>query len=222
MSEPGGGSFVEHHDRRAVHLDDRGWAARRERTFQGAGHRRRLKCPGGEEHEAPSLEDGPEPLGDAVRRLLLRREEARVVGFRLPRQSLDTRARRQGRAGLVEAEVAVPAQSQDLHIHSSTGCDEGLERVGGRQQPVGIGAGCVRDVKVFNCQAQRPADLPLQRGPVRLRVRRIQTDVLVESERSSTAEVGSSVENSATELVGEARGSRSGLQSQHGLPVPER
>jgi hypothetical protein len=103
-----------------------------------------LPAPARDEQEVAGAEDGAEALGEhVVGRVVDGVEEPRVVPTGLLGERLDPRERRQGRAGLVEGEVAVGPDAEHLKVDAAGGEDRLLVATTGRRQSlrVRVGAG---------------------------------------------------------------------------------
>src|SRR5690606_35329905 len=102
-----GGGLVDDDRHALVQLDRRRRKRGTHRALEGAGHRLRLALAEGEHHEMTGPQDRAEALRDAVHGHVVQRgEEARVVAAGLLGEGFHARAGGEGRARLVEADVA--------------------------------------------------------------------------------------------------------------------
>ena len=96
------------------------------------GDRLGLALAEGEQHEVAGAQDRAEALGDAVPRHVVDRvEEPRVVFARLLGERLHPGQRGEGRARLVEADVAVRADPEELQVDAAGFGDRALVVVAG-------------------------------------------------------------------------------------------
>ena len=183
-----------------------------------------LTSPRRDEHEPPGVEDRAEALGQAVGRHVVDVvEEPRVVAAGAVRQPLDPRARGERRPGLVEAEVAVRADAEHLHVDTPERPDPLLVRRGRGHERREVATRPVGYREPLRRQPDDVAHLAQEHLAVALGVARRQPDVFVEGDAVGPAEVGLTPRDGLAELAVQPDRRRPGGQPQHRLaPRPAR
>ena len=224
MAQTGGGILI--HDDRGVrvHLQRGSRAERGQAAFHRLLDGFSLAGTERQQHEVTGLHDRANTLRDAVGGHLVDVvvEEARVVDAGLFGQGLDTSAGGQRGTGLVEADVAVGADAENLHVDAASGFDGAIIGRAGQRDFVAVFERSAVEYVAGHMdlgwvQAERFDHGTMDGRMIGLRMGQRQSDVFVKRETTHARNVnGLVLDDLGERLIGGQRAGTSG-QAQHGV-----